>query len=92
MADVVSAPARVGGRQRPGVHRAAPCAGTRRTRVAVCRRGGAPARAPSTVVALTAGDDEDLEEQFSDVFDQIVGYVAGTPVNVVNPTTLTDRS
>jgi D-3-phosphoglycerate dehydrogenase / 2-oxoglutarate reductase len=26
--------------------------------------------------------------QFSDVFDQIVAYAAGTPINVINPTVL----
>jgi D-3-phosphoglycerate dehydrogenase / 2-oxoglutarate reductase len=31
---------------------------------------------------------EEYEVQFSDVFDQIVAYVAGTPINVVNPRVL----
>jgi D-3-phosphoglycerate dehydrogenase len=28
------------------------------------------------------------EVQFSDIFDQIVAYAAGKPINVVNPTVL----
>jgi D-3-phosphoglycerate dehydrogenase len=32
---------------------------------------------------------DEYEVQFSDVFDQIVAYAAGTPINVVNPTVLT---
>jgi D-3-phosphoglycerate dehydrogenase len=28
---------------------------------------------------------EEYELQFSDVFDQIVAYAAGSPINVVNP-------
>jgi D-3-phosphoglycerate dehydrogenase / 2-oxoglutarate reductase len=31
---------------------------------------------------------EEYEVQFSDVFDQIVAYAAGTPINVVNPSVL----
>ena len=31
---------------------------------------------------------EDYESQFSDVFDQIVAYAAGSPINVVNPEVL----
>jgi len=31
---------------------------------------------------------EDYELQFSDIFDQIVAYSAGTPINVVNPEVL----
>ena len=31
---------------------------------------------------------DEYEMQFSDVFDQIVAYTAGTPINVVNPTVL----
>jgi D-3-phosphoglycerate dehydrogenase len=31
---------------------------------------------------------DEYELQFSDVFDQIVAYVAGTPINVVNPEVL----
>lgn len=31
---------------------------------------------------------EEYELQFSDVFDQIVAYAAGTPINVVNPAAL----
>jgi len=31
---------------------------------------------------------EEYEIQFSDIFDQIVAYAAGTPINVVNPTVL----
>jgi D-3-phosphoglycerate dehydrogenase / 2-oxoglutarate reductase len=31
---------------------------------------------------------EDYELQFSDIFDQIVAYAAGTPINVVNPDVL----
>jgi D-3-phosphoglycerate dehydrogenase len=28
---------------------------------------------------------DEYEIQFSDIFDQITAYVAGTPINVVNP-------
>jgi D-3-phosphoglycerate dehydrogenase / 2-oxoglutarate reductase len=28
---------------------------------------------------------DEYETQFSDVFDQIVAYAAGKPINVVNP-------
>jgi len=31
---------------------------------------------------------DEYEVQFSDIFDQIVAYAAGTPINVVNPTVL----
>ena len=31
---------------------------------------------------------EEYETQFSDVFDQIVAFVAGTPINMVNPKAL----
>jgi D-3-phosphoglycerate dehydrogenase len=31
---------------------------------------------------------DEYEVQFSDVFDQIVAYAAGTPINVVNPRVL----
>ena len=31
---------------------------------------------------------EEYELQFSDVFDQIVAYAAGSPINVVNPAAL----
>ena len=31
---------------------------------------------------------DEYEVQFSDIFDQIVGYAAGTPINVVNPEVL----
>jgi len=31
---------------------------------------------------------EEYELQFSDVFDQIVAYAAGSPINVVNPAVL----
>jgi D-3-phosphoglycerate dehydrogenase / 2-oxoglutarate reductase len=34
---------------------------------------------------------EEYELQFSDIFDQIVAYAAGTPINVVNPDVLTRR-
>lgn len=32
---------------------------------------------------------EEYEMQFSDIFDQILAYAAGTPINVVNPDALT---
>jgi D-3-phosphoglycerate dehydrogenase len=32
---------------------------------------------------------EEYELQFSDVFDQIVSFAAGRPINVVNPAALT---
>jgi D-3-phosphoglycerate dehydrogenase len=28
---------------------------------------------------------EEYQTQFSDIFDQIVAYAAGAPINVVNP-------
>src|SRR6187401_3374242 len=31
---------------------------------------------------------EEYETQFSDIFDQIMAYAAGTPINVVNPDVL----
>jgi D-3-phosphoglycerate dehydrogenase / 2-oxoglutarate reductase len=31
---------------------------------------------------------EEYEIQFSDIFDQIVSYAAGAPINVVNPQVL----
>jgi len=31
---------------------------------------------------------EDYELQFSDIFDQILAYAAGAPINVVNPEVL----
>jgi len=31
---------------------------------------------------------EEYDLQFSDVFDQIVAYAAGVPINVVNPAVL----
>jgi D-3-phosphoglycerate dehydrogenase len=31
---------------------------------------------------------EEYELQFSDIFDQILAYAAGTPINVVNPDVL----
>jgi D-3-phosphoglycerate dehydrogenase / 2-oxoglutarate reductase len=34
---------------------------------------------------------DEYELQFSDVFDQIVAYAAGTPINVVNPNALEHR-
>jgi D-3-phosphoglycerate dehydrogenase len=34
---------------------------------------------------------EEYELQFSDVFDQIVAYAAGAPINVVNPGALDTR-
>jgi D-3-phosphoglycerate dehydrogenase / 2-oxoglutarate reductase len=35
---------------------------------------------------------DEYELQFSDVFDQIVAYATGTPINVVNPSVLERRS
>jgi D-3-phosphoglycerate dehydrogenase len=34
---------------------------------------------------------EEYEIQFSDIFDQILAYEAGDPINVVNPTVLLRR-
>jgi len=31
---------------------------------------------------------DEYEIQFSDIFDQIIAYSAGTPINVVNPQVL----
>ena len=31
---------------------------------------------------------DEYEVQFSDIFDQVVAYAGGTPVNVVNPAVL----
>ena len=33
---------------------------------------------------------DEYEIQFSDIFDQIVAYAAGTPTNVVNPEDMAD--
>ena len=35
---------------------------------------------------------DEYEIQFSDIFDQIVAYAAGTPINVVNPQVLTSAN
>jgi D-3-phosphoglycerate dehydrogenase / 2-oxoglutarate reductase len=35
---------------------------------------------------------DEYELQFSDVFDQIVAYATGTPINVVNPSVLQRRN
>ncbi len=35
---------------------------------------------------------EEYETQFSDIFDQVVAYAAGAPINVINPEVLTGRS
>jgi len=32
---------------------------------------------------------DEYEIQFADIFDQIIAYAAGTPINVVNPDVLT---
>src|SRR5262245_51121263 len=32
---------------------------------------------------------DEYEIQFADIFDQIIAYAAGTPINVVNPAVLT---
>ena len=34
---------------------------------------------------------DEYEVQFADIFDQIVAYAAGAPINVVNPEVLRDR-
>jgi D-3-phosphoglycerate dehydrogenase len=34
---------------------------------------------------------EEYELQFADIFDQVVAYAAGTPLNVVNPEVLNQR-
>ena len=34
---------------------------------------------------------DEYEIQFSDIFDQIVSYAAGTPINVVNPDVMNHR-
>jgi D-3-phosphoglycerate dehydrogenase len=34
---------------------------------------------------------DEYEIQFSDIFDQIVSYAAGTPINVVNPDVMGHR-
>jgi D-3-phosphoglycerate dehydrogenase len=33
----------------------------------------------------------EYEIQFTDIFDQIVAYAAGTPTNVVNPAVMDER-
>ena len=35
---------------------------------------------------------DEYEVQFADIFDQIVAYAAGNPINVVNPTVLESAS
>ena len=34
---------------------------------------------------------EEYETQFTDIFDQIIAYAAGTPTNVVNPDVMSRR-
>jgi D-3-phosphoglycerate dehydrogenase / 2-oxoglutarate reductase len=34
---------------------------------------------------------DEYEIQFTDIFEQIVAYAAGTPINVVNPDVLSKR-
>jgi D-3-phosphoglycerate dehydrogenase len=34
---------------------------------------------------------DEYEIQFTDIFDQIVAYAAGTPTNVVNPDVMNRR-
>jgi D-3-phosphoglycerate dehydrogenase len=34
---------------------------------------------------------DEYELQFSDIFEQIVAYAAGSPINVVNPAVLLPR-
>jgi D-3-phosphoglycerate dehydrogenase len=34
---------------------------------------------------------EEYELQFTDIFDQILAYAAGAPINVVNPAVLQKR-
>jgi len=34
---------------------------------------------------------DEYEIQFTDIFDQIVAYAAGTPINVVNPDVMSRR-
>jgi D-3-phosphoglycerate dehydrogenase / 2-oxoglutarate reductase len=34
---------------------------------------------------------DEYELQFTDIFDQIVAYAAGTPTNVVNPDVMSRR-
>jgi len=41
-------------------------------------------------IGYVTRDEYDL--QFSDIFDQIVAYAAGTPINVVNPESLARSS
>jgi D-3-phosphoglycerate dehydrogenase len=42
---------------------------------------------PNVVVTPHIGyvTRDEYELQFSEIFDQIVAYAAGTPINVVNP-------
>jgi D-3-phosphoglycerate dehydrogenase len=35
---------------------------------------------------------DEYELQFSDIFDQIVAYAAGAPINVVNPEVLANAN
>ena len=53
VANIVSATPRVGRSQRPRLHHASSCAGTRRARLGLRGRSGAPTTAPPTVAALT---------------------------------------
>ena len=45
---------------------------------------------PNTVLTPHLGyvTHEEYETQFSDIFDQILAYAAGAPINVVNPAVL----
>ena len=49
--------------------------------------------APNTVLTPHLGyvTREEYELQFSDIFDQIVAYANGAPINVVNPEVLNKR-
>ena len=40
-------------------------------------------------INMADGTRDEYELQFTDIFDQIVDYAAGTPSNVVNPDVLT---
>jgi len=35
---------------------------------------------------------DEYEIQFADIFDQIIAYASGTPINVVNPDVLPNRT
>ena len=65
--------------------------------IVVCRWGERPRMTKRVRACLVATPHvgyvsrDEYETQFTDIFDQIVAYAAGTPTNVVNPEVLPRR-